>query len=83
MCHYLPFSEKVICTEHKEMSEGHIDSSMEDLLKLCEYERSVQDEVSKLPNSVLKTDYIKLINTDVIFFLAKLYPISKYIFGEN
>ena len=63
------------------MSEGHIDSSMEDLLKLCEYERSVQDEVSKLPNSVLKTDYITLINTDVIFFfLAKLYPISKHIF---
>ena len=49
------------------MSEGHIDSSMEDLLSLCEYERSVQNEVSKLPNSTLKTDYIKLLNTDVIF----------------
>ena len=64
---YLCLSQRVACTEHKEMSEGHIDSSMEDLLSLCEYERSVQNEVLKLPNSTLKTNYIKLINTDVIF----------------
>ena len=53
--------------EHKEMSEGHICSSMDDLLKLCQYEKSIQDEISKLPYSGLKEDYVKLVNTDVNF----------------
>ena len=54
--------------EHEEVSVGHISSSMEDLLKLCEYEKSVQDEVSQLPNSKIKSDYYQNLKPDVIDF---------------
>ena len=54
--------------EHEEVSVGHISSSMEDLLKLCEYEKSVQDEVSQLPNSKIKSDYYQNLKADVIDF---------------
>ena len=54
--------------EHEEVSDGHISSSMEDLLKLCEYEKSMQDEVSKLPNSKIKSDYYQNLKADVIHF---------------
>ena len=56
--------------EHEEVSDGHISSSMEDLLKLCEYEKSVQDEVSQLPNSKIKSDYYQNLKADVIFLLS-------------
>ena len=51
--------------EHKEMSEGHICSSMDDLLKLCEYEKSIQDEISRLPETRLKISYYKHLKTNV------------------
>jgi hypothetical protein len=54
--------------EHEEVSDGHISSSMEDLLKLCEYEKSIQDEVSKLPNSKTRSDYYQNLKPDVIHF---------------
>ena len=54
--------------EHEEVSDGHISSSMEDLLKLCEYEKSVQYEVSQLPNSEIKSDYYQNLKADVIHF---------------
>ena len=54
--------------EHEEVSDGHICSSMEDLLKLCEYEKSVQYEVSQLPNSEIKSDYYQNLKADVIHF---------------
>ena len=54
--------------EHEEVSVGHISSSMEDLLKLCEYEKSVQDDVSQLPNSKMKSDYYQNLKADVIHF---------------
>ena len=54
--------------EHEEVSVGHISSSMEDLLKLCEYEKSVQDEVSQLPNSKIKSYYYQNFKADVIDF---------------
>ena len=52
--------------EHEEVSDGHISSSMEDLLKLCEYEKSMQEEVSKLPNSKIKSYYYQNFKADVI-----------------
>ena len=55
--------------EHEEVSAGHISSSMEDLLRLCEYEKSVQDEVSQLPNSKIKSDYYQNLKADVIDFV--------------
>ena len=54
--------------EHEEVSVGHISSSMEDLLKLCEYEKTVQYEVSQLPNSKIKFDYYQNLKADVIDF---------------
>ena len=54
--------------EHEEVSDVHISSSMEDLLKLCEYEKSVQYEVSQLPNSEIKSDYYQNLKADVIHF---------------
>ena len=66
--------------EHEEVSVGHISSSMEDLLKLCEYEKSVQDEVSQLPNSKIKSDYYQNFKPDVIYFasIQKLHLNQKY-----
>ena len=66
--------------EHEEVSVGHISSSMEDLLKLCEYEKSVQDEVSQLPNSKIKSDYYQNFKPDVIYFasIQKLHVNHKY-----
>ena len=52
--------------EHEEVSDVHISSSMEDLLKLCEYEKSMQEEVSKLPNSKIKSYYYQNFKADVI-----------------
>ena len=51
--------------EHKEISEAHITSSMDDLLELCEYEKSIQDRISKLPDSKLKSTYYKHLKPDV------------------
>ena len=62
----------VYSAEHKETSEGHISSSMEDLLKLCEYEKSMQNEVSKLPNSNVKSTYYQNLKADVILFAFNL-----------
>ena len=52
--------------EHKQISESHICSSMDDLLKLCEYEKSIQEEISRLPESQLKANYYQHSRTDVI-----------------
>ena len=60
---------EIYSAEHEETSEGHISSSMEDLLKLCEYEKSMQNEVSKLPDSKIKSDYHQNFKTDVILLL--------------
>ena len=60
---------EIYSEEHEETSEGHISSSMEDLLKLCEYEKSMQNEVSKLPDSKIKSDYHQNFKTDVILLL--------------
>ena len=59
-------SGEIYSAEHKETSEGQISSSMEDLLKLCEYEKSMQEEVSKLPSSKIKSYYYKNFMADVI-----------------
>ena len=61
---------EIYSAEHEETSEGHISSSMEDLLKLCEYEKSMQNEVSKLPNSNVKSTYYQNLKADVIFLLS-------------
>ena len=61
-------SGEIYSAEHKETSEGQISSSMEDLLKLCEYEKSVQYEVSQLPNSEIKSNYYQNLKADVIHF---------------
>ena len=60
---------EIYSEEHEETSEGHISSSMEDLLKLCEYEKSMQNEVSKLPDSKIKSDYHQNFKADVILLL--------------
>ena len=60
---------EIYSAEHEETSEGHISSSMEDLLKLCEYEKSMQNEVSKLPDSKIKSDYHQNFKADVILLL--------------
>ena len=62
----------IYSAQHKETSEGHISSSMEDLLKLCEYEKSMQNEVSKLPNSNVKSNYYQNLKADVILFAFNL-----------
>ena len=62
----------IYSAEHKETSEGHISSSMEDLLKLCEYEKSIQNEVSKLPDSNVKANYYQNLKADVILFAFNL-----------
>ena len=62
----------IYSAEHKETSESHISSSMEDLLKLCEYEKSMQNEVSKLPNSNVKSTYYQNLKADVILFAFNL-----------
>ena len=62
----------IYSAEHKETSESHISSSMEDLLKLCEYEKSMQNEVSKLPNSNVKSNYYQNLKADVILFAFNL-----------
>ena len=59
-------SGEIYSAEHKETSEGQISSSMEDLLKLCEYEKSMQEEVSKLPNCKIKSYYYQNFKADVI-----------------
>ena len=51
--------------EHKHISESHICSSMDDLLKLCEYEKSMQEEISRLPESQLKASYYQHLRTEV------------------
>ena len=63
---------EIYSAEHEETSEGHISSSMEDLLKLCEYEKSMQNEVSKLPDSNVKSNYYQNFKADVIFFAFNL-----------
>ena len=63
---------EIYSEEHEETSEGHISSSMEDLLKLCEYEKSMQNEVSKLPDSKVKSNYYQNFKADVIFFCFQL-----------
>ena len=60
---------EIYSAEHGETSEGHISSSMEDLLKLCEYEKSMQDEVSKSPDSKIKSDYYQNFKADVMLLL--------------
>ena len=62
----------IYSAQHKETSEGHISSSMEDLLKLCEYEKSMQNEVSKLPDSNVKSNYYQNLKADVILFAFNL-----------
>ena len=62
----------IYSAQHKETSEGHISSSMEDLLRLCEYEKSMQNEVSKLPNSNIKSNYYQNLKADVILFAFNL-----------
>ena len=68
---------EIYSEEHEETSEVHISSSMEDLLKLCEYEKSMQNEVSKLPNSDVKSNYYQNFKADVIFFAFNLKISSK------
>ena len=68
---------EIYSAEHEETSEGHISSSMEDLLKLCEYEKSMQNEVLKLPNSHIKSNYYQNFKADVIFFAFNLKISSK------
>ena len=63
---------EIYSAEHEETSEGHISSSMEDLLKLCEYEKSMQNEVLKLPNSNVKSNYYQNLKADVILFAFNL-----------
>merc|ERR1712037_524095 len=57
-------------------------SSMEDLLKLCEYEKSVQDEVSQLPNSKIKYDYYQNLKADTLVLEScedyMFHPINVY-----
>ena len=62
----------IYSAQQKETSEGHISSSMEDLLKLCEYEKSMQNEVSKLPDSNVKSNYYQNLKADVILFAFNL-----------
>ena len=68
---------EIYSAEHEETSEGHISSSMEDLLKLCEYEKSMQNEVLKLPDSHIKSNYYQNLKADVIFFAFNLKISSK------
>ena len=68
---------EIYSAEHEETSEGHISSSMEDLLKLCEYEKSMQNEVLKLPDSHIKSNYYQNFKADVIFFAFNLKISSK------
>ena len=68
---------EIYSAEHEETSEGHISSSMEDLLKLCEYEKSMQNEVSKLPTSNIKSNYYQNLKADVILFAFNLKISSK------
>ena len=68
---------EIYSEEHEETSEGHISSSMEDLLKLCEYEKSLQNEVSKLPDSNVKSNYYQNFKVDVILFAFSLKISSK------
>ena len=68
---------EIYSEEHEETSEGHISSSMEDLLKLCEYEKSLQNEVSKLPDSNVKSNYYQNFKADVILFAFSLKISSK------
>ena len=44
---------------HQKESEKYITSSMEDLLELCRYEVSIQDQIRQLPQSDLKKKYLK------------------------
>ena len=68
---------EIYSEEHEETSEVHISSSMEDLLKLCEYEKSMQNEVLKLPDSHIKSNYYQNFKADVIFFAFNLKISSK------
>ena len=68
---------EIYSEEHEETSEVHISSSMEDLLKLCEYEKSMQNEVSKLPNSDVKSNYYQNFKADVILFAFNLKILTK------
>ena len=52
--------------EHIQISESHVCSSMDDLLQLCEYEKSIQEEISRLPESQLKANYYQHLRTDAI-----------------
>ena len=52
--------------EHIQISESHVCSSMDDLLQLCKYEKSIQEEISRLPKSQLKANYYQHLRTDVI-----------------
>ena len=63
---------EIYSAEHEETSEDHISSSMEDLLKLCEYEKSMQNEVSKLPDSNVKSNYYQNLKADVILLAFNL-----------
>ena len=63
---------EIYSAEHEETSEGHISYSMEDLLKLCEYEKSMQIEVSNLPDSNIKSNYYQNLKADVILFAFNL-----------
>ena len=56
--------------KHKEISKAHITSSMDDLLELCEYEKSIQDRISRLPESKLKSSYYKHLKPDVIYKIS-------------
>ena len=67
----------IYSAEHKETSERHISSSMEDLLKLCEYEKSMQNEVSKLPDSNVKSNYYQNLKADVILLAFNLKSSTK------
>ena len=53
------FGSGEIDPNHQKESEKYITSSMEDLLELCQYEVSIQDQIRQLPSSDLKKQYLK------------------------